>query len=170
MANETMSYTFRDAEARDLAMLARWLATPEVSEWWINPAEQLESIRGDLADPRMVTWIVAIDGRPFGYVQHYEVHTWPQPHLDHLPVGTRGIDLFIGEKDCLASGHGARFLRIVANRLLAEGAPLIIIDPDARNARARRAFERAGFGLSAIVATADGNVALMIFDGRNEPA
>jgi hypothetical protein len=49
----------------------------------------------------------------------------------------------------------------LADRLLAEGAPLVVIDPDVRNARA--AFERAGFRLRSIVGMGDPDVALMIF-------
>ena len=148
-------------------MLARWLATREVSEWWVGPVEQLKLIRDDMSDPGMMTLIVELDGRPFAYAQHYEVHTWPQRHLDSLPMGTRGVDLFIGETDFRGQGHGSRFLRALASRLLAEGAPLIVIDPDARNLHARRSFEQAGFRLCSIVAAGGLDVALMIFDTQS---
>ena len=95
-----------------------------------------------------------------------EVHTWPLPHLAAFPTGTRAVDLFIGEIDFLGHGHGPRFLRQLATRLLADGAPLVVIDPDARNERARHAFERAGFQLTSIIATGAGPVALMVFDRR----
>jgi aminoglycoside 6'-N-acetyltransferase len=162
-----LRYSFRAATEADLPMLARWLATPEVSEWWVDPVEQLKLIRADMSDSGMATWIVELYGRPFAYAQHYEVHTWPQPHLDSFPKGTRGVDLFIGEPDFRGLGHGSRFLRALANRLLAEGAPLVVIDPDARNVPARRTFQRAGFRLSSIVTVTDADVALMIFDGRS---
>ena len=149
-------------------MLARWLASPEVSEWWVDAVEQLKLIRADIGDPGMATLIAQLDGRPFAYAQHYEVHTWPQPHLDSLPAGTRAVDLFIGEADFRGQGHGSRILRALASRLLAEGAPLVVIDPDARNVRARRAFERAGFRLSSIVTAGELDVALMIFDPRSD--
>jgi aminoglycoside 6'-N-acetyltransferase len=160
-------YSFRVATELDLPLLARWLATREVSEWWVDPVEQLKLIRGDLSDPGMVTLIVELEGRPFAYAQHYEVHTWPQPHLDSLPIGTRSVDLFIGETDYRGQGHGSRFLRALAVRLLTDGAPLVVIDPDARNARARRSFEQAGFRLSSVVTVGGLDVALMIFDEQS---
>jgi aminoglycoside 6'-N-acetyltransferase len=151
-------------------MLARWLATPEVSEWWVDPSEQVKLIRADLSDSGMATWIVELEGRPFAYAQHYEVHTWPQPHLESLPFGTRAVDLFVGETDFHGQGHGSRFLRALASHLLAEGAPLVVIDPDARNVRARNAFQRAGFRLHSIVAAGDVNVALMMFRAQSASA
>ena len=59
--------------------------------------------------------------------------------------GTRGIDQFIGEADMLGRGHGSAFIRAFIDRLLANGAPRIVIDPDPANARAIRAYEKAGF-------------------------
>jgi len=41
--------------------------------------------------------LVLFNGRAFAYAQSYEVHSWPQPHLDHLPVRSRAIDTFIGD-------------------------------------------------------------------------
>ncbi len=61
------------------------------------------------------------------------------------PAGTRGLDQFIGEPDMLDRGHGSAFIRVFAERLLANGTPRVVIDPDPTNARAIRAYEKAGF-------------------------
>jgi RimJ/RimL family protein N-acetyltransferase len=53
--------------------------------------------------------------------------------------------LRIGDPDMLGRGHGSAFLRRLAERLVAEGAPIVAIDPDVDNLRARRAYARAGF-------------------------
>jgi aminoglycoside 6'-N-acetyltransferase len=63
----------------------------------------------------------------------------------------------------IGSGHGAAFLRARALALIAAGAPLVAIDPDPANLRARRSYARAGFAFEAIVETGDGPAALMIF-------
>jgi aminoglycoside 6'-N-acetyltransferase len=42
-------------------------------------------------------------------------------------------------------GHGSVFLRALAGKLRAEGAPVVVIDPDYKNLRARRTYARAGF-------------------------
>ena len=145
-------------------MLRRWLQTPEVVRWWGDPAEQYALLDEDLHNPLMAMCIVEHGGRPFAYVQHYAVHSWPQAHLAALPAGARAIDAFVGEPEMLGRGHGARFLRLVAERLRAEGAPLVAIDPAVDNVRARRAYARAGFVGDTIVETDAGPAVLMLFD------
>jgi aminoglycoside 6'-N-acetyltransferase len=157
-------YAFRLATHADLPMLGNWLATPEVVRWWGDPAEQYALLEEDLGNPLMVMRIVARDGRPFAYVQDYDVGTWPQAHFAHLPDGARGIDAFIGVPEMIGRGHGAAFLRERAAQLIAEGASLVAIDPDASNLRARAAYAKAGFIGDAIVATAAGPVMVMVFD------
>jgi aminoglycoside 6'-N-acetyltransferase len=138
---------------------------PEVVRWWGDPEEQAALLRTDLDEPQMVMRIVSRAGRPFAYAQDYAVHAWPQPHFAHLPPGSRAIDAFIGEPDMIGRGHGAAFLRLLATRLMEEGAPLVAIDPDVDNVRARRAYENAGFSGDTVVDTGEGPAVLMIFSG-----
>jgi aminoglycoside 6'-N-acetyltransferase len=131
--------------------------------WWGDPEEQAALLREDLDEQRMVMRIVSYEGRPFGYLQDYEVHVWPQPHFNHLPAGSRAIDAFIGEPSMIGQGHGSAFLRLLAERLTAKGAPVVAIDPDVHNLRARRAYKKAGFGGEDLVETGAGPVMLMTF-------
>jgi aminoglycoside 6'-N-acetyltransferase len=158
-------YAFREMTVDDLPMVARWLATPEVVEWWGEPEEQYALVAGDLDDPQMLQWIVSFEGRPFAYAQAYQVHVWPQPHFAHLPPGSMAIDAFTGEPDVIGAGHGGVFLRQLAQRLRAEGAPVVAIDPDEDNTRARRAYARAGFVGDTVVETGEGPAVLMLFRG-----
>jgi aminoglycoside 6'-N-acetyltransferase len=114
--------------------------------------------------------IVSFNGRPFAYAQDYEVHAWPQAHLAHLPKGPRAIDSFIGLPSMIGKGHGAAYLRLPAEQLCEVGAPLVAIDPDVDNVRARRAYAKAGFVGDKPTATSAGPVALMIFDPKHSPA
>jgi aminoglycoside 6'-N-acetyltransferase len=159
------SYAFRPAVRLDLPLLHRWLRTPEVVRWWGDPQEQAALLRDDLDEPAMVMRIVCLAGRPFAYAQDYAVHVWPQPHFAHLPKGSRAIDSFIGEPDMIGRGHGSVYLRLLAQRLRDEGAPLVAIDPDRDNLRARRAYEKAGFRGDTIVETGAGRAVVMIFQG-----
>ncbi|HXE26623.1 MAG TPA: GNAT family N-acetyltransferase [Roseiarcus sp.] len=161
-------YSFRPATARDLPRLRRWLRAPEVERWWGNPSDELELLRADLNEPRMRMRIVSFNGQPFAYAQDYEVHAWPQPHLANLPQGARAIDSFIGWPSMIGRGHGQAYLRLLAERLCAEGAPLIAIDPAIDNVRARRAYERAGFRFEARVETEGGPAALMLYEPQSE--
>jgi aminoglycoside 6'-N-acetyltransferase len=157
-------YEFRPVITDDLAMLARWLRTPDVMRWWGDPDEELGLLRDDLHEPRMVMQIVSLRGRAFAYAQHYDVHAWPQAHLSHLPAGCRAIDSFIGEPELIGCGHGSRYLKALATRLLEDGAPCVAIDPDVENLRARRAYANAGFREAAVVATDKGPAMLMLLD------
>ena len=119
----------------------------------------------DIDEPRMHMELVLFNGKPFAYVQSYEVHAWPQPHLNHLPIGSRAIDTFIGEPTMIGRGHGSAYLRIMALRLRAEGAPVIAIDPSEANRRAVRAYYNAGFRIDMTFSSEDGSAVLMLFNG-----
>ena len=160
------AYVFRQCVKEDLAMLDIWLRAPEVVRWWGTPEEQARLLEEDLDEPGMTMRIVSFHGRPFAYAQHYEVHTWPQPHFACLPKGSRAIDAFIGEPDMVGKGHGSSFLRLLAEQLIDEGAPLVAIDPHVHNVRARGAYEKAGFRTEGEVMTGEGPAMLMIYDRR----
>ena len=61
------------------------------------------------------------------------------------PFGTRGIDQFIGDPDMIGRAHGSAFIRQFTDGLLTAGTPRVLTDPDPANARAIRAYEKAGF-------------------------
>jgi aminoglycoside 6'-N-acetyltransferase len=154
-------YEFLPVPMADLPLIRRWLETPHVSEWWHDPAEQFELVSGDLDHPDMAQYIVASGGRPFAYLQCYRLSDW-NTGFGPQPAGTRGLDQFIGEADMLDRGHGSGFIRNFTERLLGQGIPRIVIDPDPANARAIRAYEKAGFAKDAIVDTPDGPALLMV--------
>jgi aminoglycoside 6'-N-acetyltransferase len=166
MKADSSAYSFRPATVKDLSRLRRWLDAPEVRRWWGDPREQFELLKADLNEPLMAMRIVSLGGRPFAYAQDYDVHSWPQSHLAHLPKGSRAIDSFIGWPSMIGRGHGQAYLRLLAERLCAEGAPLVAIDPAEENLRARRAYEKAGFRVEGLVATEAGPAVLMRYEPR----
>jgi aminoglycoside 6'-N-acetyltransferase len=159
------AYAFRDMTAHDLEMVRAWLGQPHVREWWGAPDVQLRLVADDLAEPAMDQYIVACAGRPFAYLQCYLPSAWPDNGLGAHPPGTRGIDQFIGEPEMVGRGHGSAFVRAFADGLLAAGAPRVITDPDPANARAVRAYAKAGFRPEREVDTPDGRALLMVREG-----
>jgi aminoglycoside 6'-N-acetyltransferase len=117
-----------------------------VIEFWGPP--EVEEPAEALADPRVAMWIVALGECPFAYAQDYSPHDWPDHPFAHLPAGSRGIDQYIGEPDMLGRGHGSAFVRQHCDRLHAAGAPAIGTDPHPGNARAVRAYQKAGFTIA----------------------
>lgn len=161
-------YFFRSITRADLRLVAGWLRTPDVMRWWGDPEEQEELIAQDLDEPLMRQWIVEHRKDPFAYVQVYPAHAWPQPHLALLPDRAEVIDAFIGVPAMLGHGHGSGFLRLLGDMLLGEGAPIVAIDPDFDNHRARRAYARAGFIEECVVETKHGPTVLMLYRGASD--
>ncbi|UQR63739.1 acetyltransferase [Bradyrhizobium sp. C-145] len=156
-----ITYIFRPMTAADLPLIRRWLGEPHVREWWGDPDEQFSLVSGDLDEPAMNQFIVLAGNRPFGYLQCYRLTAW-NTGFGPQPEGTRGIDQFIGESDMIACGHGAAFIRQFVNAQLRNGLPRIVTDPDPLNARAIRAYEKAGFVRDRMVETPDGPALLMV--------
>ena len=149
--------------AEDLPLMKRWLAMPHVTEWWGDAGEQYQLVSDDLEHPAMDQYIVATDGRPFAYLQCYDLTAW-NSGFGTQPLGARGIDQFIGEPDMIGHGHGSAFIRAFIDGRLAAGMPRAVTDPDPANARAVRAYEKAGFRRDRMVDTPDGPALLMVRD------
>lgn len=142
-----MPYSFRPVTSADLPMLRAWRGRPHWVEWW-GPAGEEDDFAQALNDPHTAVWIVELDGRPLAYAQDYDPHAWPDHHFAHLPPGSRGIDQSIGDAEMLGRGHGAAFVRRHVERLFAAGAPAVGTDPHPDNARAIRAYQKAGFAIT----------------------
>jgi aminoglycoside 6'-N-acetyltransferase len=145
----------------DLPLIRRWLTQPHVREWWGDPAEQYALVSSDLDVSAMDQFMVATDGFDFAYLQCYDLTAW-NSGFGAQPKGTRGIDLFIGEPDMIARGHGSALIRAFVEDRLKHGAPRIVTDPDPLNTRAVRAYEKAGFQKAGMVDTPDGPTLLMV--------
>jgi aminoglycoside 6'-N-acetyltransferase len=134
-------------------LLRQWLTAPHMREWWGEPAQELGFIR-DMVEGRDTTrpFLIALDGEPVGYIQywfigHHQNEPWISDHpwLLDLPAETVGVDLSIGCPDKLSQGIGSAALEAFAAILRNQGHETIIIDPDPDNARAVRAYTKAGF-------------------------
>ena len=156
-----MSYGFRRMTRDDFPMARAWLQTPEVRRWWTDADGEVSLDEDDLDEPNLRMWIVSFDDRPFAYLQDYAPHAWDGHHFASLPAGSRGIDQFIGEPEMIGRGHGSALIRAHVERLFAEGAPAVGTDPDPDNARAIRAYEKAGFVRGEVQDTAWGRCLLM---------
>ncbi|WP_313351547.1 GNAT family N-acetyltransferase [Paracoccus sp. (in: a-proteobacteria)] len=133
-------FGFRPVTRADLPMLADWLRQPEVARWWPG-SDELAGIEQDLDEPAMRQVIAFGDDVPLGYAQYYPPHHWSAPHFADLAPDAIAVDCFSGPE---GFGRGGDWLRALADSLL-EQAALLVIDPDPRNLRAIRAYEKAGF-------------------------
>jgi aminoglycoside 6'-N-acetyltransferase len=150
--------------AQDLPTVHRWLRAPHVGEWWGDPDQQFALVSGDLSDPAMEQFVVSAEDRSFAYLQCYDPTAWPENGFGALPAGSRGVDQFIGEVHMIGRGYGSAMIRSFVDALLGSGTPLVVTDPDPANARAVKAYEKAGFQKSRLVDTPDGLALLMVRD------
>ena len=164
-AGVASNYALRPVEDADLSMLERWLNNDHVRRWWPDAARQIRSIRSHMSDPSVEPFVVMYGGQPIGYLQSYDVHAGDGEHpYGDQPLGTHGVDQFIGEAELLGAGHGPRFVAHACRMLFEQGAARVITDPHPDNRRAVRAYEKAGFKAIDERMTADGPVVLMATD------
>jgi aminoglycoside 6'-N-acetyltransferase len=157
-------YAFRPMTAVDLPTVRRWLMAPHVAEWWGDPDAQFDLVREDLAHWAMDQYIVELNDRAFAYLQCYVPDAWPNHGFGALPAGARGIDQFIGAVDMIDRGHGSALIGFFVKGLFSAGTPRVVTDPSPANARAIRAYEKAGFKKDRPVITPDGDAILMVCD------
>lgn len=154
--------SFKSLEVVDFPLLFEWLQRLHVKEWWDDGDDTLEKVvehYGPSSDKEEVErfilmWSPAADTamRPVGYFQWYL-----------LPDGTAGTDQFIGEPDLLEQGIGTEavpmFLAMLIERY---DPPRIVVDPDPRNARAIRCYEKVGFRHYVTLTNEDGTSAYIM--------
>jgi aminoglycoside 6'-N-acetyltransferase len=127
--------------------LIDWLGRPHVARWWGDPQQSL--LHAAQLAPETHALIVA-DGTPVGYLcwQRPARHELEAADLTDLPSDLMDIDILIGEPGLLGQGIGPRALSQLLARLRQD--PLVQfagLGTSASNARAIRAFEKAGFRL-----------------------
>jgi aminoglycoside 6'-N-acetyltransferase len=144
--------SFRALERSDFPLLQRWLSEPHVNAWWHEPLdlaalEQKYGPRIDGIEPTHV-FIIEHESQPIGWIQWYRWSDYPK-HAAQLQAeqNATGIDLAIGEASLTGKGIGSRAIReFILNVVSTEpGITSVVTDPEERNDRSCRAFEKAGF-------------------------
>ena len=144
--------SFRALERADFPLLQRWLSEPHVDEWWHEPLdfagiEQKYGPRIDGTEPTHV-FIIEYERLPIGWIQWYRWSDYPK-HAAKIEAESNaaGIDLSIGDVSLIGKGIGSSAIReFVRNVVSAQfGVTEVMTDPEERNGRSCRAFEKAGF-------------------------
>ena len=106
---------FRPLAAADFPMLTRWLAKPHVQQFVQKTPMNLEDVTAKYG-PRvrgeqpLICHLACEDGAPFGYLQAYRNHDWPDyaqvmGHADGV-----SLDLHIGDPAFVGKGLGRAML------------------------------------------------------------
>jgi RimJ/RimL family protein N-acetyltransferase len=144
--------SFRALERSDFPLLQRWLSEPHVDAWWHEPLDLagLEHKYGPRIDGTEPTHVFIIErgGRPIGWIQWYRWSDYPK-HAAQLETAPNaaGVDLSIGELSLIGIGIGSTAIRQFILEVVSSNPDItaIVTDPEERNGRSCRAFEKAGF-------------------------
>ena len=169
----TESVTFRAMRVDDIVLFHEWLQRPHVAEWWGRDpvAPGLDETRAKYL-PRVLErravrpYIALLDGRAIGWAQSYVAlgvgGGWWEDETD---PGVRGMDQFLCDARSLGQGLGTRMVTAFAALLFSDPAVTWIqTDPDPKNTRAIRCYEKSGFRAVKRIVTPDGHALLMVQD------
>ncbi|WEX77458.1 acetyltransferase [Sinorhizobium numidicum] len=146
MRTDRADVSFERVAERHLPMLLAWLSEPHVRQWWGDPDAELGLIRDGCTTGEVDGFIFHVRGEPAGYIQSWIPSQYDEePWAKNLSPDTPGVDIFVGPPELTGKGIAPLALRAFAGRLFENGAMRIVIDPDAGNLRAIRAYSKAGF-------------------------
>jgi aminoglycoside 6'-N-acetyltransferase len=144
---------FQPITEGDVPMLWEWYQRPHVARWFApwTPA----TYQGFVEETgRMITgvdpqrgFLVVVDGVPAGYIQGYRLDQEPEM-AGPIALGEDAVaaDVFLAEAAGTGRGVGPRVVGLFYVGMMDEtGLDVGIIDPEVENARAIRAYEKAGF-------------------------
>lgn len=143
----------RRLEIEDAPLLVRWLSDPAVLEYYEGrdrPHDQtlVQAHFYEDEEDGVNRGIVQFKDRPIGYIQFYPVGREEKEEYGYADYTGRiyGMDQFIGEPQMWNRGIGSLLVGGMVKYLLeAEQADLIVMDPQCRNHRALRVYEKNGF-------------------------
>lgn len=134
---------------RDLGRLHAWLGSDHVKPYWQLdlplPAFH-DRLAEKLADDHLTPYVGCLDYVPMSYWECY----WAADddvanHYDAHPAD-QGVHLLIGPEEYLGNGYALPLMRaVVAMQFRHPDTNRVIAEPDARNERAIRVFERCEF-------------------------
>lgn len=161
------SIAFREADPdRDLGRLHAWFNSEHVLPYWEqdDPLPQVhDTIEARASNPDQTLYIGYLDHTPMSYWESY----WAArdrigEYYDAEPAD-QGIHLLIGPPEYLGEGYGAPLVAaMTAFQFQHHETRRIVTEPDVRNERAIRVFEKCGFERRGEVELPDKTGLLMI--------
>lgn len=140
----------RRLQRKDTILLAKWLSDPAVLEFYEgrdNPfdVEKVNRVFFDSED-REGQCIVEYAGKEIGYIQFYPLDDETRKVYGYEDENIYGMDQFIGEPDYWNKGIGTLLVTSMVNYLIvSKKASKVVMDPQTRNLRALKCYEKCGF-------------------------
>jgi len=152
---------FRSFSFDDVPLVHQWFNMPHVQEFYSLRAWSIQEVRKKFMEEKPIwKWIVDDDARPIGYIQHYRVSDFPWKdgesvvHFqEDVEKNAAGLDFFLGDPESM--GMGSRILIQFLEKHIWPQFHYCIVDPDVRNVRSIKMFEKCGFVKAKRIATID---------------
>ena len=159
-------FTFKPFREEHLSLFRQWLNQPHVKEFW-QETEDDEKLKTkfitELPNRGVHSYIIQLDGKNIGYIQYYNTQKVGGGWWENEKPGTFGVDLLIGDPAYVGKGLGSKIIKEFIAFMKAEEKSIqsFIIDPDPKNKRAIRAYEKVGFVSEGEIITPGGKALLM---------
>lgn len=146
-----MSILFSPLSRADVPLLTVWLQAPHVRAFWDDGERDEAAVEAHYFAPERDApgFLFGVEGTAVGFLQIYPVG--PEAEFAAFAAATGetwGVDLLIGDVACTGQGLGPAAIRAFLMRWQAERQGTLrrlLIDPEVRNVRAVRAYEKVGF-------------------------
>lgn len=142
--------TLQPVTSSHLQLLERWLGYSHVKPWFPHAAEILTRAANPPDNSQQA--ILYYRRVPLGYLRWEIVDpaALQALGLEAVPAGAADADIFIGEDSERGQGIGPRALNVMCKRLQTRGdVPMVGLTASIDNKEAHRAFEKAGFSVTA---------------------
>ena len=142
-------------------LLLKWLHAPHVQAYWDHDLKyDLDLVKAkfgkyihgipisNVPNKSVHAYIVHLDDTPIGYIQSYNACYHAQKNgldLNLIPKNSAGIDIFIGEEKFLGKGFSSLIIEAFWSQIVSKHFEHCLVDPDANNIKAIRAYVKAGF-------------------------
>lgn len=145
-----MSFDYQPVLKSDLPLIYGWLARPHIAEWIHGDGLQntLNGLKNFVEGQPTAGayWVAHLNETPFAFLISSK-RDINEPELAAISLAgncTVGLDIFIGDVNMTGKGFGALLIK---DFLLTNfpNATDFVIDPEATNSRAIRAYEKVGF-------------------------
>lgn len=142
---------FRALTQLDCNMLYNWYNMPHVKKWFPNDAVNIDQYIKRHKDKLEAfdewNYIAEYNSIPFGYICLYDASI-DSDNIGFIePVGTYGMELFIGNPDFIGKGFGQKMLLSFIEMIIKQNKNInrIILDPNPDNIVAYNLYLKLGF-------------------------
>ncbi|WP_183041217.1 GNAT family N-acetyltransferase [Salipaludibacillus neizhouensis] len=140
----------RKLEKKDNYLLAKWLSDPTILEFYEGRDNcfDLDKVNKVFyaSEDNEVKCIVEFDGIEIGYFQFYRIDDETKKEYGYLDENIYGTDQFIGEVEYWNKGIGTLLVTSMVKFLIEhKKADRVVMDPQTRNTRAIKCYEKCGF-------------------------